>query len=158
MAGRKKRYDAVVRAPVGRLGIETVRGCLAGIDFLGNDVALRRPASALVCRVRDELQAYFADPAIRFDLPLALAGTPFQMRVWRALRRIPPGTVLSYGQLAHRLGTSARAVGGACRANPVPIVIPCHRVVAKSGIGGFMGEGSGRAVDLKRWLLRHERR
>ena len=103
-----------------------------------------------------ELTAYFADPGHRFGLPLRPAGTPFQRRVWEALRAIPPGQTRTYGELAAELGTSARAVGGACRANPCPIVVPCHRVVGATGLGGFAGDTSGRKLDVKRWLLRHE--
>jgi methylated-DNA-[protein]-cysteine S-methyltransferase len=92
-----------------------------------------------------------------FDIPLELAATPHQRRVWRALQRIPTGAVVSYGTLARRLKSSARAVGGACRANPVPLVIPCHRVVSATGEGGFMGKTGGHALRIKRWLLAHER-
>ncbi len=108
-------------------------------------------------RARRTLEQYFRNSRARLDLPLAPAGTPFQQRVWRALLRIPPGQVKSYGELARRLGTSARAVGGACRANPIPVLIPCHRVVSASGEGGFMGKTAGRAMQIKRWLLQHER-
>jgi methylated-DNA-[protein]-cysteine S-methyltransferase len=112
------------------------------------------PRVQRACRT---LQQYFRNARVRLDLPLSPAGTPFQQRVWRALRRIPPGQVRSYGELARSLGTSARAVGGACRANPIPILIPCHRVVSAAGEGGFMGKTAGRAMAVKRWLLRHER-
>ncbi len=90
------------------------------------------------------------------ELPLAPTGTPFQQRVWRALREIAPGQRLTYGELAARLGTSARAVGNACRANPLPLLVPCHRVVAANGLGGFAGEREGTRLEIKRWLLEHE--
>src|SRR3989344_3383893 len=90
-------------------------------------------------------------------LPHGTDGTDFQQRVWRALQRIPAGRVLSYGELAHKLKTGARAVGNACRANRIPIVIHCHRVVAANGKGGFMGKTGGRALAIKDWLLTHER-
>jgi len=90
------------------------------------------------------------------NLPIELQGTPFQRRVWKALREIPPGRTITYSELARQLGTGARAVGGACRANPCPIVVPCHRVVAVNGLGGFSGDTSGRKLEIKRWLLRHE--
>ncbi|HKQ31176.1 MAG TPA: methylated-DNA--[protein]-cysteine S-methyltransferase, partial [Burkholderiales bacterium] len=107
-----------------------------------------------VCR---RLTAYFRNPRIRFDLRLRLDGTPFQKKVWRAMRRIPSGRVMSYGELAHRLKSSPRAIGNACRRNPIPIVVPCHRVVAVGGDGGFMGKRGGRPLVIKRWLLAHER-
>jgi len=82
--------------------------------------------------------------------------SPFRQKVWRALRRIPRGTTRSYGALARELRTSARAVGGACRDNPLPLVVPCHRVVAHGGPGGFMGARAGFPMRVKQWLLAHE--
>jgi methylated-DNA-[protein]-cysteine S-methyltransferase len=87
---------------------------------------------------------------------VAPAGTPFQRRVWQRLSAIPAGETLTYGALARELGTSARAVGGACRTNPIPLVIPCHRVVATNGLGGYSGERGGDWLAKKRWLLAHE--
>jgi len=100
--------------------------------------------------------AYFQDPSRRIDVRCKLSGTPFQRRVWRLIAAIPPGTTRTYGELATALGSSARAVGGACRANPCPLVVPCHRVVARHGLGGFAGDRGGRLLDIKRWLLSHE--
>ncbi len=91
-------------------------------------------------------------------LPLAPDGTHFQKKVWQALLGIPPGATLTYGELARRLETSPRAVGGACRANPVPLLIPCHRVVARNGLGGFAGRRRGTWPDFKARLLAHEQR
>ncbi|MFO7542412.1 MAG: methylated-DNA--[protein]-cysteine S-methyltransferase, partial [Thiobacillus sp.] len=98
------------------------------------------------------------DPAHSFDLPFSPLGTPFQKKVWRALTHIPAGHPATYGALAKQLGTAARAVGQACGSNPLPILIPCHRVVAASGLGGFMHASTGRPLDIKTWLLAHERR
>jgi methylated-DNA-[protein]-cysteine S-methyltransferase len=100
--------------------------------------------------------AYFQDPSRRIDVRCKLSGTPFQRRVWRLIAAIPPGDTRTYGELAAALGSSARAVGGACRANPCPLVVPCHRVVARDGLGGFAGDRGGRLLDIKRWLLAHE--
>jgi methylated-DNA-[protein]-cysteine S-methyltransferase len=150
-------YDAVIATPVGRVGIRLQDDALADVSFLGNGGvphAARTAAAREVCRA---LRAYFANPRFSFHVPLTPSGTPFQQRVWRALRRIPAGRTLSYGALARKLATSARAVGNACRANPVPIVVPCHRVVAVNGAGGFMGKRSGSALRLKHRLLEHER-
>ncbi len=101
------------------------------------------------------LQDYFVKPRL-LPLPLELHGTDFQLRVWQALRTIPPGEVATYGELAARLHTSPRAVGNACRWNPCPLVVPCHRVVRRDGIGGYAGHSDGETLDIKRWLLRHE--
>ncbi len=104
----------------------------------------------------DAIQAWLAGGPWPQGLPLAPRGTAFQEKVWRALRRIPPGTRVTYGELAERLGTGPRAVGGACRANAIPLLIPCHRVVAARGDGGFAGHTRGHWLEIKRWLLEHE--
>lgn len=153
----KRTYDAVIAAPFGRLGIALKHGRLADIDFLASAKPLRAPRNTAARNVCRELSAYLRNPRRRFKLPLAIAGTDFQQRVWRALRRIPAGKVLSYGELARKLKTGPRAVGNACRANPIPVVIPCHRVVAANGHGGFMGKTGGKALAIKDWLLTHER-
>lgn len=108
----------------------------------------------------DELREYFAGERRTFSLPLALEGSPFQKRVWAALGAIPFGETRSYRQVAAEAGNpnAAIAVGQANARNPVPIVVPCHRVLAAGGrIGGYMGSGAeGSAIGIKRWLLRHE--
>lgn len=100
--------------------------------------------------------AYFADALQPIGLPTRLPGTAFQRRVWRAIAAIAPGRTRTYGELAADLGSAARAVGGACRANPCPLVVPCHRVVARQGLGGFAGDRGGRLLVIKRALLAHE--
>ncbi len=103
------------------------------------------------------LEAYFRDPMDCGPAPpMAARGTPFQQRVWRALCHLPPGRVLTYGEMARCLGTGARPLGGACRANPCPILVPCHRVVARRGLGGYAGGVDGERLGIKRWLLQHE--
>lgn len=106
--------------------------------------------------LRCQFEAYLADPHRPFRLPLRPIGTAFQQRVWAALRAIPVGETRTYGDLAATLETAPRAIGQACRTNPLPILIPCHRVVARSGLGGFSGESGGRQLAIKRWLLQHE--
>ncbi len=104
-----------------------------------------------------QVQAYLDDPAFVFDLPLKLSGTHHRVQVWEAMQRIAAGRTRTYGELAKELGSSPRAVGGACGANPLPLIVPCHRIVAAGDIGGFMGrreEGFERSI--KRWLLEHE--
>ncbi len=144
---------ATLDTPLGPLGLTWADGALHGVDLEpdGSGAGQGVPAA-----VAEALAGYFADPSRPCDLPLHLAGTEFQQRVWAALRAIPPGRTRTYGDLAAELGTSARAVGGACRANPCPILVPCHRVVAATGLGGFAGDRSGRKLAIKRWLLGHE--
>jgi methylated-DNA-[protein]-cysteine S-methyltransferase len=155
-SSRPEGYAALLSTPIGTLGIRTSGDCLTGIDllpFLGSDIPVQTP---LVSLVIGQLVQYFADPRAEFGIPVLLKGTPFQKQVWQSLRGIPPGQVLQYGALARKLGTSPRAVGNACRANPIPILIPCHRVVAADGLGGFMGTKSANWLSVKRWLLQHE--
>ena len=103
-----------------------------------------------------QLEQFFASPEQPFTLALDLQGSVFQRRVWQALTQIAAGQTLTYGELATRLGSGARAVGNACRHNPVSIIVPCHRVVSAAGIGGYSGSVGGREIDRKHWLLRHE--
>ncbi len=147
----------MITAPFGRIGIKVTRGRLAGIDLVTARTKLSSPTDALTRDVCRQLSAYFSNPLQLFTVPLTLEGTPFQTRVWHELRRTKPGAVRRYADIADRLGSGARAVGGACRRNPVPIVVPCHRVVSRSGLGGYMGKVSGAALSMKQWLLAHER-
>lgn len=152
-------FAACVRTPFATLGITATAAHVTGIRFLPPDVPAKAPprdsVAFLACV---QLQAYLANPEFRFDLPLHLAGTRHRLAVWEAMQRIPPGRTRSYGELADELGSSPRAVGGACGANPIPVVVPCHRVIAAGGrIGGFMGAASeGFERGIKRWLLAHE--
>ena len=156
MAAAKKDYDAVIATPLGRLGINAVTA-LTNIDFVSTRTPLKSARTPLARKVGAQLKAYFANGSTRFQLPLGAQGSEFQQQVWRAMRRIPPGQAQSYGELARKIKSAPRAVGGACRANPIPIIVPCHRVVSASGLGGFMGATRGRALKIKRWLLEHER-
>ena len=154
---KAREYDAVIAAPFGRVGFILEGEAITDISFLDKNIPLSPPRTAQARKVSQVLRSYFGNPRYSFRLPLKLDGTPFQQRVWRALRRIPVGKTLSYGVLAKKLDTSARAVGNACRANPIPIIIPCHRIVASNGAGGFMGKRSGNALRIKHRLLEHER-
>ena len=149
-------YDCVLDSPLGRLGVRLHDNSITRLDYLGNKAALKPAATPPGKRLAVQLTHYFTDPQSRFTLPVELHGTDFQQRVWRALTRIPPGRTLTYGELAAKLGSGARAVGNACRNNPVSIIIPCHRVVSRSGIGGYSGKTGGREIDRKQWLLVHE--
>lgn len=136
------------------IGIRVEQGQLLEIDFLfRHHSPFVEDAAQTTVRL---LQDYFeqrdiAGPAIEVG-----SGTPFQQRVWQELIRIPPGETRSYGELAEKLRSSARAVAGACRRNPISLLVPCHRVVAKNGLGGFMGKTDGPALAIKQWLLQHE--
>lgn len=157
MAGRKPVYDAVIAAPFGRVGVCTENERIVDIAFLSSRTPLKAPHDVFTRRICRALARYFADPREPLRLPILLRGSAHQRRVWRALTRIPTGEVRSYGDLARGLKSSPRAVGAACRTNPIAIVVPCHRVVAQTGLGGFMGRRGGGALKIKRWLLEHER-
>lgn len=145
-----------LNTPLGKVSVRVEDDRLCAIDIGDNSQPPHDKNNALLEQLRSELDAYFTDKRFRFSIPLDLHGTAFQQRVWHALNRIPAGNTRTYGQLAKQLNSSPRAVGNACRANPVPIVIPCHRVIAKQGIGGYDGQTSGTRLDIKRWLLKHE--
>lgn len=150
------KYQARLSGPIGMIGICCDSEALIGIDFLGSDTSPKKPLPGIAQDVYEQLKAYFIEPDFSFDLILNLGGTVFQRRVWQVLSEIPFGQTRSYGDLAAELGSSARAIGQACGANRIPIVIPCHRVVSKSGIGGFMHQSAGHALDIKNWLLTYE--
>ncbi|AOY01560.1 methylated-DNA--[protein]-cysteine S-methyltransferase [Jeongeupia sp. USM3] len=150
-------YQAVIATPVSRLGLLADGDVLLRLDFLPDEAPLHPPATSLLQETERQLAAYFGDAGFRFSLPYRLVGTEHQRRVWQAIAAIPAGQVLRYGDISAALGSSARAVGGACGDNPLPIVVPCHRVVAAAGLGGFNASRLG--IDwlpIKRRLLQHE--
>lgn len=149
-------YQAELRTPFGVVGIHCEDEKLIDIVFLAPDSAEQASQDKFVREVCAQLDAYFKDSDFQFDLPLRLAGTEHQRKVWQAMCNIPRGVTRSYGELAAELKSAAQAVGQACGANPIPIIIPCHRVVGKTGLGGFMHHNAGYALDIKRWLLVHE--
>ena len=149
-------YQAKLKTPFGVLGIRCEVDALTGIEFLAPDTPPLSPRDAFARTACEQLKAYFADPDFHFNLPLKLNGTVHQNKVWQAMCAIPRGQTRQYGELAMQLGSSPRAVGQACGNNPIPIIIPCHRVVSKSGMGGFMHHSGGYALDIKSWLLAHE--
>jgi len=149
-------FQAKFPAPFAVLGIRTAGDSLTGIEYLPRGVATLAPLSRFAERVCRQIERYLDDPGFRFDLPFDYRGTDFQCRVWRAIHAIPSGRTLTYVDIARRLRTAPRPVGGACGANRIPLVIPCHRVLGSNGLGGFMNARSGFPLEVKRWLLRHE--
>jgi O-6-methylguanine DNA methyltransferase len=139
--------------PVGPLTLFEEDGTIVAVEW-GWPPESDEPPAPVLERARDQIEAYFDGTLKRFDLPLAPRGTPFQQKVWQALSRIPFGATRTYGDLARELGTAPRALGGACGRNPLPILIPCHRVLAGNrAIGGYSGMDG---VDTKRFLLKLE--
>ena len=136
-----------LHTPVGDLSVSEDEGAIVAIDWGWGS---RQSETPLLRRAREQLHAYFDGALTTFDLPLAPAGSAYQRRVWQALRDIPYGETRSYLDLARTAGGSPRSVGQANGRNPIPIIIPCHRVVAATHLGGYSG-GDGLAT--KRWLL-----
>jgi methylated-DNA-[protein]-cysteine S-methyltransferase len=144
-------------APFAVLGILTDGEAITGIRYMPRGTAAQAPHDRAAERACREIERYLADPEHRFAVPYRLHGTPFQQRVWREIEKFFPIKTDTYGGIAARLGSSARAVGGACGANPVLLIVPCHRVLAAGGrLGGFMGGRRDFPLAVKRWLLRHE--
>lgn len=149
-------YHAKFRTPFAVLGVRTIGSRVTDIDYLPVGVATLAPLNALAERACQQIGRYLEDPEFRFDLPFDYDGTPFQCNVWRRICEIPAGRTQTYAEIARALRTAPRPVGGACGANRMPLVIPCHRVLAANGLGGFMRSGGEQGLDVKRWLLRHE--
>lgn len=136
-----------LHSPVGDLTISEDGGAIVSVDWGWVEQQDQTP---LLIAARRQLNEYFDGKRHSFDLALAPAGTAYQRRVWQALCDIPPGTTQTYADIARTVGGSPRSVGGANGRNPIPIVIPCHRVVATTGIGGYSG---GDGLPTKRFLL-----
>ncbi len=149
-------FDAVIEFPAMHIGFRVDAGRIDQICFLPRSVPLLAAKNPLAARAVRQFRKYLRNPAAKFDLPLSEKGSAFQRRVWDAICGIPRGHTLSYGQVAKHIRSAPRSVGQACGANWFPLVIPCHRVVASGGIGGFGNHGEGYHIEIKRWLLRHE--
>jgi methylated-DNA-[protein]-cysteine S-methyltransferase len=157
----KTFHYSVFETPAGAFAVAVddsgaiAASAFGGVPELGRRLGagLLREDGAKTAAIRAEVETYFADPRAQFTAPLAAKGTPFQHRVWNALRAIPPGETRSYGQLAAELGSSPRAVGQANGANPVCLIVPCHRVIGSDG--SMTGFAFGESI--KRFLLEHEK-
>ena len=175
------RWAACVSAPFATLGVRTNGRAVTELAYLPLDIGEQAPTDRVAARTARELERYLDDPAFRFTVPLSPAGTPFQQRVWDAILAIPLRESRTYGEIARSVRSAARAIGQACGANRIALIIPCHRVVGSRGtLGGFMGVGGDEnarrrtrwhanperlvqrfagqvdALATKRWLLTHE--
>ncbi|AXF84325.1 Methylated-DNA--protein-cysteine methyltransferase [Ephemeroptericola cinctiostellae] len=152
-------FDAIVSAPFGGVGVRLSenKAHVSELLYLPTDGFDKLGESELSVRAHIQITAYLKNASSDFDLPLLDQGTEFQKRVWQVVSLIECGQVLSYKQVGQiiRCG-SPRAVGGACGANPYPLITPCHRVVAAQSIGGFARHDNGFHVAVKQWLLAHE--
>ncbi|MDB5747153.1 MAG: cysteine methyltransferase [Massilia sp.] len=151
-------FSAIVAAPFGAIGIRTEGERVREMVYLQPRFEEKDAENAVAELAARQVGQYLLDPDFRFELPLFEAGSAFQKRVWGAIGAIPRGSVLTYGRIAKNIGSAPRAVGQACGANWFPLVIPCHRVTAAAGLGGFSNndDENGFHLAVKRWLLRHE--
>ena len=152
----EQNYQAVVAAPGFCIGVRCDEDEIHGLDYLEPCPEVL-PKNALAAEAVRQLRAYLSDADFEFGLPLRPSGTAFQRRVWEQIAAIPKHQTRSYGELAKALHNAPRAVGQACGANPFPLLVPCHRVIATGGgLGGFARQRGGFLLDVKRWLLAHE--
>ena len=149
-------FDAVVAAPFGGIGVRVDGDELRELVYLPPEYEAKAARHPLAKEAAAQVKAYLKRADFEFSLPLPEVGTAHQRKVWDAINAIPLGQVLTYGQVARGIGSAPRAVGQACGANWYPLVIPCHRVTASAGIGGFARHDGGFHQNVKRWLLRHE--
>lgn len=151
-------FSAIVTAPFGAVGIRTEAARVRELVYLPPHFGAKEALDAVAALAAEQVCDYLRDPDFRFSLPLTDAGSAFQRKVWEAICAIPRGTVRTYGQVAKHIGSAPRAVGQACGANWFPIIIPCHRVTAAGGLGGFSNhdDENGFHLSVKRWLLAHE--
>lgn len=157
--GMDRESAGCLQTPFGWIRLAARQGCLIGVDlscYKAWPEIGQQHADPIIEAAVLQFGAYFEDARSPFTLPLARAGTPFQQRIWTALTQIPSGQTASYTSIAQQSGSGPRAVAAACKANPYPILVPCHRVLASNGLGGYCGEREGPMLAIKRWLLRHE--
>ena len=151
--------DAHIQTPFGEVAVSVDNNQLA-IELLvtahSDAIEISKQSSdPLIMHACQQIIRYLKNPKSSFDIALSQHGTVFQQRVWQAIAAIPMGQVRTYGELAHDIGSGPRAVANACGANNLPLVVPCHRVVAQRGLGGFM-QGKTNGLFIKQWLLEHE--
>jgi len=151
-------FNAIVAAPFGGIGIRTEAGRVRELVYVPPHFGAKDADDAVAEQAAIQVDRYLHDADFSFDLPLAEAGSAYQQKVWAAISSIPRGSVRTYGQVASAIGSAPRAVGQACGANWFPLVIPCHRVTAAGGLGGFSNhdDENGFHLSVKRWLLTHE--
>lgn len=145
--------ELIIDSPLGNLQIVVSKNGIQNLSFSDIPVSAQ-PANNLLAKTAQQLKEYFSGERTAFDLPLVPEGTEFQQRVWQALREIPFGQTITYGQLSKKLGDpdAVRAVGTANGKNPIAIIIPCHRVIGSDQkLTGYAG-----GIERKRWLLQHE--
>lgn len=151
-------FSAIIAAPFGAVGVRTEAGSIRELVYLPPHFGEKDATDPVADLAAQQVARYLQDADFQFTLPLPEVGSAFQRSVWQAIVSIPRGSVRTYGQVAKHIGSAPRAVGQACGANWFPLIIPCHRVTAAGGLGGFSNhdDENGFHLAVKRWLLRHE--
>jgi len=150
--------DALINTPFGAVAVTFTGQLLIELLLAPPSAAIhisKESGNPLVQSACMQIVQYLQEPAAAFSLPMDQHGTAFQQRVWQAISSIPLGQTRTYGELANEIGSGPRAVANACGANSLPLLVPCHRVVGKNGLGGFM-QGKHNSLRIKQWLLTHE--
>jgi len=150
---------ALIKTPFGGVAVSACNGQLAIELLVAESVDViemaKQSSNPVIMNACQQIMRYLKNPDMRLDIPMSQHGTMFQQRVWQAIAAIPVGQVRTYGELARDIGSGPRAVANACGANSLPLVVPCHRVVAQHALGGFM-QGKPNGLFIKQWLLQHE--
>ncbi len=147
----------ITATPIGKLAIAYEQDYLLKVFQVASNTRTKANRDYFAKEIQRQVKAYFAGNLEKFEIPFLFAdGTDYQARVWDQIRKIPYGMTQTYGEIAKKIKSGPRAVGNACRRNHLLLIVPCHRVVSKSGLGGFMGDSDGSLVKRKQWLLNHE--
>ena len=147
----------ITKTPIGKIAISYESDYVLKVDQVASQSRVTVLRDSFAKEINRQLQAYFSGNLNEFSIPyLFESATDYQMRVWEQIGNIPFGATKTYGEIANRIKSGPRAVGNACRRNQLLLIIPCHRVVSVNGLGGFMGDASGKLVRRKEWLLNHE--
>lgn len=149
-------YSLIVDSPIGKLGVKTSNQQVTGVDFLTKTTPLFHATDKFTTLITNQFHQYFSSKKFEFSLPYTLNGSEFQQQVLKAVATLPYGATFTYSELAAHLNTHPRAIGNACRRNPLPVIIPCHRIIAKGGNGGYAGQMSGELMAIKLWMINHE--
>ena len=152
------QWDLKLKTPIGVFALQCDDYAIIAASYLPARTTVLPPQNPLAKEAARQIRTYFREArGFVFELPLLSAPSEHQRRVRAAMQNIVAGETCTYGSIAKQINSSARAVGGACRANRIPLFVPCHRVVAANGLGGFMGEDGGHEHHIKTFLLRHEK-
>ena len=147
----------IIATPIGKLAIKYEQDFVLEVMQVPSQTRIKISRDYFAKEVQKQMNDYFSGYLEKFEIPFLFSeGTDFQIRVWDQIRKIPFGETNTYGEIAKKIKSGPRAVGNACRHNYLLLIVPCHRVVSKTGLGGFMGDADGSLVKRKQWLLNHE--